>query len=83
VNICSPASGSTDGAPIHLVSASSRGGVPVTATNVYVDGVRKYWTANGVVDTFLTLTGGSHTVVIRSWDSSGSSSDATEVFGVN
>ena len=44
---------------------------PVNAMKVYVDNIKVYTTFSGFVDTALTLTAGTHNVVVNAWDSSG------------
>jgi hypothetical protein len=83
VNVCSPQSGATLANPVHVVTAAGGSSHPITATSVYIDGVKRYWTNSAVTDTFLTLTGGSHSLVVRAWDSSGISTDVSAVVGVN
>ena len=51
---------------------------PVSAMKVYVDNRNVYTTLSGFVDTALTLSAGTHNVVVNAWDSSGALFQARE-----
>jgi phosphatidylinositol-3-phosphatase len=78
--IQSPTSGSTVGSPVHLVASSSQ--TNITATKVYVDGVSKYSTSGTSVDTYLSMSSGSHKITVKNWNSSGVITSASVNFSV-
>jgi 6-phosphogluconolactonase (cycloisomerase 2 family) len=65
VAICSPLGGSTTGNSVHVV-AQSVGVTNVSATAVYVDGVRVYSVSGGSVNTYVTLSSGMHRITVQS-----------------
>jgi len=70
VNIQTPFDKTTVSSPLHVVAATSNA-APVTATQIYIDGVLKYQLSAGTVDAYLPITLGSHYVVVQSWDTKG------------
>lgn len=70
VVISSPTNGSTVSSPVHVVAKS--GQAKITGTKVYVDGTSKYSTSGTSVDTYISMTSGSHRITVKNWDSSGS-----------
>jgi hypothetical protein len=70
VTVSSPAAGSTSGSPVHFV-ASATSANPVTAMRIYVDNVSVYLVSVGKLDTLVTMSAGSHSVVVQAWDSTG------------
>jgi acid phosphatase len=67
--ISSPTSGATVSSPVHVVATSTQ--TKITGTRVYVDGVSRYFTSGTSVDTYISMTSGSHRLTVKNWDSSG------------
>ncbi|HEV7676294.1 MAG TPA: hypothetical protein VGQ12_17310 [Candidatus Angelobacter sp.] len=70
VTVSSPAAGSTSGSPVHFV-ASATSAKPVTAMRIYVDNVSVYLISASKLDTSVTMSAGTHSVVVQAWDSTG------------
>ena len=70
VTISSPAPGSTPTSPVHFV-ASASSSLPISAMRIYVDDTSVYTTSNSQLDTFVTLSTGTHHVVMVAWDNQG------------
>ena len=72
VTLSSPASGSTVTSPIHVAaSATANSGLPITGMYVYLDNVAVYHNPAASLDTYVTASTGSHTVLVKAWDSHG------------
>ncbi|OLE14338.1 MAG: hypothetical protein AUG89_02350 [Acidobacteria bacterium 13_1_20CM_4_56_7] len=70
VSVSPPADGQTVNSPVHVVaSASAANGV--AAIRVYVDDNSIYLAYGDNIDTNIDLGGGSHHVVVQSWDNTG------------
>lgn len=73
VNVTSPVSGSTVTSPVHFVaSAQAPANRHITAMRIYVDYKSVYFVQAAKLDTYVTMTQGSHKVTVQAWDSSGS-----------
>jgi hypothetical protein len=71
VKICAPANGTTVDTPVH-VSAAAADSNAVKAMQIYVDGVKKFEQPNTKgIDTFVTMTSGSHRVTVQAVDAAG------------
>jgi PKD repeat protein len=70
VAITSPTVTFTTGASV-VVAGTASSGYPVTATQVYLDGVLKYQSANRAASTTLPIAVGKHQVTVQGWDASG------------
>ncbi len=85
VIVSAPANGSTMGSPVPLqASASASAGHSITGWWVYVDQAGVY--NGGAVSNIapnIPMNTGSHTVVVRAWDSSGNYGDQTLTINVN
>lgn len=77
INICTPANGSTVASPVHIqaVPNSAHG---VAAIAVYVDNQLAYKQNVQTLDTSLSMSNGSHYVVVQFWDNSGTVTKASE-----
>jgi hypothetical protein len=81
VSVSQPANGAT--VPLTFTVAASattsNGGASVTGWHIYVDSVDKYGTSGPTssISTSITTTAGSHTVLVRAWDSTGAFGDQT------
>ena len=65
----SPTSGTTVGSPVHVVASSTQANI--TGTRIYVDGTSRYSTTGTKVDTYLSMSAGTHLIVAKNWNSSG------------
>src|SRR6267154_6542377 len=70
VTVSSPGAGSTSGSPVHFV-ASATSANPVTAMRIYVDNISVYLISASKLDTSVTMSAGTHSVVVQAWDSTG------------
>jgi hypothetical protein len=77
VTISSPAPGSTFGSPVHFV-ASAFSSLPITAMRIYVDNVSVFTIYTNRIDTYVSMSAGTHYVVVQAWDSSGAVFKAPE-----
>lgn len=71
VNLTSPASGSSAGSPVHVTATSGGGAYPITGMWAYVDNVGVYNTSASAVDTYLSMGSGTHTVLVKAWNTQG------------
>src|SRR5258708_20966664 len=71
VNICAPASGSTDNSPVQFTAAALAQEHPITGMIAYVDSVQKPQSGNASLSASVQLAAGTHNIVIRAWDSTG------------
>lgn len=72
VTVCSPTSGSTVSSPVTFTAAAkSSSTAPITAIQIYVDNNLVYTVNSATLNTSLSLTAGSHFVVVQGWDSTG------------
>ena len=77
VNVSKPANGASVNSPANI-KATSSSSHPITGWIVYVDGVYKYSQDNGSsINANLTMKAGTHSVVVRAWDSTGAYGDET------
>jgi hypothetical protein len=70
VTITSPTFTSTTSTSVRATGTASSG-YPVKATQVYLDGVLKFQSSMATADTTLSISVGTHQIVIQGWDSSG------------
>jgi acid phosphatase len=75
ITISSPTNGSTVSSPVHVVASSSQS--KITGTKVYVDGTSRYSTSETSVDTYISMSSGSHRIVVKNWNSSGAITSST------
>lgn len=71
VTLNSPVSGATSGSPVHVSASANGGSYPITGMWAYVDNVGVYNTASAAMDTYLNMSGGTHTVLVKAWNSQG------------
>ena len=87
VKICAPAAGSTVSSPVQFTASALDTDHRITAMKLYVDNVEKgsaSFLANSVTFTAsVALAAGTHTAIIRAWDSSGFFFSSTERFTVS
>jgi len=85
VTVSSPANGSTMSSPIPIqASANPSAGHSISGWAIYVDSVNVY--SAGAVTSIhpnVSMNAGSHTVVVRAWDTSGAYGDQTLNITVN
>jgi hypothetical protein len=79
VTISTPSNYATLGSPVNLrASATPSSGQTITGWWVYVDGKAAYNSgANKSINANLTMSAGTHSVVVRAWDSSGNYGNRT------
>jgi PKD repeat protein len=70
VTITSPSFTSTISSSVRAIGSASSG-YPVTATQVYLDGVLKFQSSTSMADATLPITIGTHYITIQGWDASG------------
>jgi PKD repeat protein len=70
VTISSPTFTSTTSTSVR-VTGTALSGYPVVATQVYLDGALKFQSSTATADTTLSISVGTHQIVIQGWDSSG------------
>ena len=77
VNVSKPANNSSVNSPA-AVNATGSSSHPLTGWIIYVDGVSKFSQNNGTsISANLTMSAGTHSVVVRAWDSTGAYGDQT------
>lgn len=84
VNVSSPGDNASVTSPVTVTASASPGaGFTVTGWHIYIDGVDSY-SAGAVtgINTNLTIPTGTHTLVVRAWDSSGAFADQTVTVNV-
>ncbi|HTD24127.1 MAG TPA: hypothetical protein VK738_15825 [Terriglobales bacterium] len=79
VSVSSPANNSNVTSPVNInASATPTPGYVITGWHIYADGVDSYSSgAVNAINTNLTIANGTHTVVVRAWDSSGAFASQT------
>jgi hypothetical protein len=82
VTVTSPTVNSTNGSPVQFV-ASATSSHPITGMHIYVDSVDVYHTIAGSLTTSVAVGVGSHTAVVRAWDSTGAILQQTVTFKVS
>lgn len=70
VRVCSPVSGSTMGSPVKI-SAGAAAPVGIASMMVYVDNQARYTTFTNSVSTSLSMSAGTHSMVVKAWDHQG------------
>jgi phospholipase C len=71
VAICSPANGATVGSPVQFTAVALDNEHPITGMVLYIDSQIKGQSSSANLSASVVLSGGSHAVVIRAWDSTG------------
>ncbi len=79
VNITNPTFSTTTNTSVHVVG-TALSGYPITATQVYLDGALKYQTASATADTNLPITRGTHTIIVKGWDTTHTSFFSSATF---
>ncbi len=70
LSVSSPTGGTTTTSPVHFV-ASASSGYKVSSYMIYVDNKAVYTGYSTTLDTYVSMTTGSHSIAVKSWDSSG------------
>lgn len=70
VSVSSPTNGSTVSSSVHVVSTSSSSHA-ISRTMVYVDNNVAYDVASATVNTEISMSKGTHSLVVQSWDTAG------------
>jgi PKD repeat protein len=68
--VSSPAGGASVSSPVHVV-ASGFSGYPVTAMQIYLDSTLVYNLSAASLDTTVNMSPGTHTLLVKGWDSAG------------
>ena len=77
VKVTAPKSGGTYN-PKMLLTATASSGNAITGWRVYVDSVSEFSKSSAEsISTYLTLTAGTHTLVVRAWNTTGAYGDQT------
>jgi hypothetical protein len=77
VTLSSPAANATTSSPVNF-SASASSGYPISGWHIYVDGVSSYSGAAGAtLSAPVTMSAGTHQVVVRAWNAMGAYGDNT------
>jgi len=77
VNITSPANGSTDNSPVS-VKANASSANAIKGWEIYVDSVPTFNQGGGTqINHSLSLSHGSHSIMVRAWDTSNAYGDQT------
>ena len=73
VTIISPTTGSTSGSPVQVIASATTGNSsnPIGAMRIYVDDNSVYTTQSSSIDTPVTMSLGTHHVVVVAWDQAG------------
>jgi hypothetical protein len=81
VTLTSPKTGATTGSPVQVVASATTGNSsdPIGAMRIYVDDQSVYTVQGASINTSVTMSSGSHHIVIVAWDRAGASwtKDAT------
>ncbi|HEY3570712.1 MAG TPA: alkaline phosphatase family protein [Thermoanaerobaculia bacterium] len=81
VNVSTPANNATVPLTFNVQASAttSNSGATVTGWHIYIDSVDKYGTSGPTssINTNVTTTEGTHTVLVRAWDSTGAFGDKT------
>jgi hypothetical protein len=82
VTLSTPADNATVNSPVPI-QASASSGHPITGWHIYVDSVDSFSAGQtNSISTSLPIANGSHTLVIRAWDSTGAFGDQTVTVNV-
>jgi hypothetical protein len=81
VTISAPANGSSNGSPVHFVASASASRA-IGAMRIYVDNNDVFDAGSNHLDTYVSLGGGTHYVVIQAWDVSGAVYKASQTISV-
>jgi hypothetical protein len=77
IDVTAPKSGGTYN-PTMLVSATASSASAITGWKVYVDSVAAFTKSSAEsISTYLTLSPGTHTLVVRAWNTTGAYGDQT------
>jgi pectate disaccharide-lyase len=72
VAVSSPANGATVSSPVRVTAAATaNSGKSITAMRVYVDSASAYTASTNQMSTSLSMSSGTHSVVVQAWDNTG------------
>ncbi len=71
VTICKPTNGASVTSPVNVVAGTTDKASTVTAMRIYVDNQSVFLTNAASLNTNLTLSTGSHSLVVQAWDAAG------------
>jgi len=73
VNICSPGQNAAVDAPVHVV-APAKSTAPITTMQIYLDFKEVFHSPNStLIETDVPMDSGSHSLIVKAWDSTGRS----------
>ncbi len=82
VSVSSPSNGATVSSPT-TIKANASSGYPITGWRIYVDGNTVYSAGStGYISAGISMSGGTHSVVVRAWDSTGAYGSANMTLSV-
>ncbi len=68
----SPVASSTPSSPVHFVAyATPPSGRTITTMKIYIDYTGVYSVSAAKLDTYLSMSSGTHHVTVQAWDSAG------------
>ena len=76
VSISSPTSGSSVSTSVHVKSSTTSSNT-ITTSKIYVDNSAVYSVSSSSIDTYITVSTGSHKITVQSWDSTGATQNAS------
>ncbi len=82
VTVATPFDGATVTSPVRI-AASATSGNPITALQVYIDGVLAHQASAATLDVQLTMLPGARTVVVKAWDAAGANFMKSMTLNVN
>jgi hypothetical protein len=56
---------------VHVTAAAKSAAAPITAMRIYVDNISVYAVNAAAIDTSLTISSGTRSMVVQAWDSTG------------
>ncbi len=68
VTICTPLANSTSASPVHVTSLTTDN-VSVTLNQIYLDGVKVYQVSASTVNTYVSMSTGTHRLTVQGYDS--------------
>jgi hypothetical protein len=81
VTVTAPAPGATVAAPVH-VTALAKSSHAITMMRIYLDNVSVYAVKASQINTYISASAGSHSLVVQAWDSAGAVFKAPETIKV-
>jgi glucose/arabinose dehydrogenase len=70
ITICTPQNNATVSSPVHIVALTTNSS-GITGMKIYVDSVGVFTTTANKIDTSLSMSSGTHSITVQSWDRAG------------